>query len=89
VVVRSPVITSHAKATVVAKEHFRFQVSASGYPAPIFSEVGALPKGVTLSKSGLLSGTPAAAGTYPITIRATNASEAARQSFTLRVMVHG
>jgi len=31
-----------------------------------------LPKGITLSKAGLLSGTPTAAGTYPITVTATD-----------------
>jgi len=64
-------------------------VVATGYPAPTFSETGALPSGVTLnSTTGVLSGTAAAgsSGSYPITITASNGiSPAATQNFTLTV----
>ena len=65
-----------------------FTVTATGNPAPTFSETGALPSGVTLSASGVLSGTPAAgtAGNYPIVITAKNGVlPNATQNFTLIV----
>jgi hypothetical protein len=78
-----PVITSANHASATLGKHFTFQVAASGYPAPSFSETGALPKGVTFSSSGVLSGTPGSGGFYAITITATNAVGVAHQSFTL------
>jgi len=83
VVYQRPVITSANHASATLGKHFTFQVAASGYPAPSFSETGALPKGVTFSSSGVLSGTPGGGGFYAITITATNAVGVAHQSFTL------
>jgi hypothetical protein len=63
-------------------------LTATGYPASTFSEIGALPSGVTLNTTGTLSGTPAAGtgGVYPITITATDGvSPNAMKSFTLTV----
>jgi alpha-tubulin suppressor-like RCC1 family protein len=65
-----------------------FDVVATGYPAPSFTESGALPPGVTFSSGGLLSGTPlsSAAGTYPLMITAANGvGSVATQSFELTV----
>jgi hypothetical protein len=65
-----------------------FSLIATGYPAAIFSETGALPGTVTLSSAGVLSGTPAGGtgGTYPITVTASNGIQAAAtQAFTLTV----
>ena len=57
----------------------------SPYTWSIFS--GALPGGLTLSSAGVLSGTPAAAGTFNITVRVTDALGAtATQTFTLTVL---
>lgn len=84
-----PAITSGASTTFTVGSAGTFTVTATGFPAPTFSETGALPSGVTLnSSSGVLSGTPAAGtgGTYPITITAQNgATPNATQSFTLTV----
>jgi DNA-binding beta-propeller fold protein YncE len=46
----------------------------SAQPAATITETGALPAGVTMSSSGVFSGTPAAgtAGAYPITVSASN-----------------
>ena len=67
-------------------------MTSSGFPTGALSEVGTLPSGVSFVDNGngtaTLSGTPAAAtaGTYPITITATNGvSPNATQSFTLTV----
>jgi hypothetical protein len=46
---QAPAITSANHASATLGKHFTFQVAASGYPAPSFSETGALPKGVTFS----------------------------------------
>ena len=64
-----------------------FTVTATGNPSPTFTETGALPSGVTLASSGVLSGTPApgTAGIYNITITASNFAGQATQNFTLSV----
>ncbi len=67
-------------------------VTATGYPAPTFSETGSLPSGVTLNPTtGVLSGTPALtsqSATYDITIIAANGiAPSASEPFTLTVMV--
>jgi large repetitive protein len=64
-----------------------FAVTGTGFPAPTFTESGALPSGVTFSSSGVLSGTPAVTtntGVFSITVTASNGiSPAATESFTL------
>jgi hypothetical protein len=74
VVDQPPAITSAATATATVGKSLSFSVTASGSPAPIFTESGALPKGVTLSSTGLLSGKPDddTKGTYKVTLAATN-----------------
>jgi hypothetical protein len=84
----SPVITSANNAGFIVGNAGTFTVTATGTPAPTFSETGALPTGVTLISSGVLSGTPGAgtAGSYPITIKASNGvASSATQNFTLTV----
>jgi hypothetical protein len=65
-------------------------IAASGGVAPYAYAVssGALPTGLTLSAAGELSGTPAAAGSFPCTITATDSSAGAvprtgSQSYTV------
>jgi hypothetical protein len=84
----APTITSAASTAFTIAVAGSFQVQASGTPAPTFSASGALPSGVSFSAAtGLLSGTPAAgsAGTYPLSIGASNASGSVNQSFNLTV----
>ncbi|HEY3941202.1 MAG TPA: putative Ig domain-containing protein [Acidimicrobiales bacterium] len=83
-----PSITSAPATAFVAGAPGSFAVTASGDPTPSFSEVGALPPGVSLSAGGSLGGTPAvgSAGSYPITLHATNGiAPDATQAFTLTV----
>jgi large repetitive protein len=70
----SPVITSGGSGGFIVGEANSLTVTASALPAASFSETGTLPAGVTMSASGVLSGTPAAGtgGFYPITITASN-----------------
>jgi hypothetical protein len=80
-----PVITSANATTFTLNTAGNFQVTATGVPAPTFSETGALPAGVTLSPAGVLSGTATTTGTFPITITATSSSGTTTQNFTLTV----
>jgi len=83
---QAPAITSAASTTFTVNKAGSFTVAATGYPAPTFSETGALPAGVTFSAAGVLSGTATGTGTYNITITASNGvSPNATQSFTLIV----
>ena len=62
-----------------------FTPTASGSPSPVITESGTLPGGVQFT-GGVLSGTPTEAGTFPVTLTATNGIEAAaKQTFTLTV----
>ncbi len=92
-----PSITSTNSATfAVGFVGTSFQATATGNPAPTFSNVGfntcsptGPPSGVNFSAAGLLSGTPAAgtAGTYILCINASNGvGTAATQKFTLTVL---
>jgi large repetitive protein len=87
----APAITSADQTTFTTGVPGGFAVTATGFPQPTFSESGPLPAGVTLISAGelagVLSGTPAAgtAGSYPITITASNGVGTATQAFTLTV----
>jgi hypothetical protein len=85
--IASPNSTAFAVATPGS-----FTVMTIGFPTVSVTETGALPSGVTFTGNGngtgTLSGTPAAgtAGTYPITLTATNGvGTPAAQTFTLMV----
>jgi hypothetical protein len=87
----APAITSAASATFVVGVLGSFHVTASGMPAPTFTETGPLPTGVAFNnQTGVLSGTPAAGSlpSYSITFTAQNGvSPNATQQFTLNVAV--
>ena len=52
---------------------YTFTFTASGDPAPTFSVSGTLPPGLSFaSATGVLSGTPTAGGSYPLTVTASN-----------------
>jgi hypothetical protein len=82
----APVFTSAAKTTFVKGKLGTFTVRASGYPTKMTFKSGRLPGGVTLTRAGVLSGTPTATGTYKVTITAANGVlPKAKQRFTLKV----
>ena len=84
----SPVILSAASTTFGVNTPNTFTLSATANAPVSYSETGALPNGVTLSASGVLSGTPATgtAGRYPITITATDGNaNTVTQAFVLTV----
>lgn len=64
--------------------------TTTGFPTATLSQTGTLPPGVTFEDNGdgtaALSGAPTAAGTFPITVRATNGvAPDATHAFTLTV----
>lgn len=84
----APVFTNSAtNATFVVGQTGSFQFTASGFPAATFSTASALPSGVTLSTSGLLTGAPTTFTGSPFTLAvvATNSAGSANQTFTLTV----
>lgn len=90
-VFQPPSILSKKASSTIGKS-FTFTVNTSGYPAPKVTETGTLPGGISFTANNngtaTLAGTPLAgsAGTYPITITASNGiGSPASQSFTLVV----
>jgi hypothetical protein len=87
----APKITSGTTATFTTGVAKTFSIKATGNPAPTLSESGALPSGVGFTDNGdgtgSISGTPAVgtAGTYPITITASNGSGSVTKSVTIKV----
>jgi hypothetical protein len=89
IVNQAPAFTSANNATFPIGTLDSFTVTATGFPAPTFSETGALPTGVTLSTGGALAGTPGpgTAGIYPLTLSASNGvGGPVTQAFTLTVL---
>jgi len=82
----APAITSAGSVTFTRGTAGSFTVTTTGFPAPTVSETGTLPTGVTFA-AGVLSGTPTASGSFPITFGATNGTTVnATQAFTLTVL---
>ncbi|MFD9666651.1 hypothetical protein ACFWAY_34415 [Rhodococcus sp. NPDC059968] len=51
---------------------YSFAFTVAGTPVPTVTTADPLPAGLTLSAAGVLSGTPTAAGLFPITVGASN-----------------
>lgn len=82
-----PIINATPPPTATVGALYSFQFGASNGLAPlVWSETGALP-GLSLSLAGVLSGTPTAAGIYPITVSAIDQLKqtATPAPFTVRV----
>ena len=78
-------ITSANNVTFTEGSSNSFTTKGAGTPTPTFTESGTLPGGVTFS-GGVMSGTPTATGTFPITFTATNGiGNPGTQAFTLTV----
>ncbi len=81
-------ITSTAPTTpLIAGFAWSYTPTSTGVPTCTWSETGTLPPGLTFTVgTGTISGMPTTAGTYPVTITATNiAGPAVTQNLTLTV----
>lgn len=79
----SPVITTASLNAMTVGAAVSQTLAASGTTPVTWSVAsGALPPGVSLSSSGILTGTPTAAGAYSVTIRATNAAGSNDKTFS-------
>ena len=69
-----PAITSNGQTVFTPLALGTYNIESRGYPAPTYTETGALPSGLTLTTHGVLFGTPAAGsqGVYVITMTASN-----------------
>ncbi|WP_370249479.1 putative Ig domain-containing protein [Nocardioides sp.] len=82
----APSITGAATALGRVGTPFTYTPTVAGAPAPTITTTSALPPGVTLDPgTGALTGTPTAAGTFPVTLSASNASGTATLDVTLTV----
>jgi hypothetical protein len=80
-------ITTTSLPPVTEGSPYSTQLNASGGLPPLkWSRVGRLPKGLTLSKTGVLSGTvlakKVAPGTYPVSVKVTDATKRTHQTAT-------
>jgi Bacterial Ig-like domain (group 3)/Beta-propeller repeat/Putative Ig domain len=87
-----PAITSGSSTTFTEQMADSFLVTTLAFPAPVLTETGALPSGVTFTDNhdgtATLAGTPAVgtSNSYPITVSASNGVGAPTvQAFTLTV----
>ena len=84
---QAPLITNGPPPAAAVNTAYSFTYGYTGSPAPLFSLFsGALPAGLALSPSGVLSGTPSTAGSYTGTVLASNGvNPNATQNFTMTV----
>ena len=81
----APIITSASSANGSLGAPFSYQIVATNYPTA-FSLSGALPSGLSFNAAaGLLSGTPRAAGAFPLVITASNAAGTSTQNLSVSI----
>lgn len=83
----APAITNTPNPAPTVGTSYNFTYTATGTPPPTFSLTsGALPPGLTLSSTGVISGTPTFQGYYTCVVTASNGvNPAATQSVSLKV----
>ncbi|WP_329578832.1 Ig domain-containing protein [Kitasatospora sp. NBC_01250] len=90
-VAQGPAVTSAGTAAFTTGTAGTFAVTTSGYPAPALSASGTLPSGLSFKDNGdgtgSIVGTAASgtAGSYPVTVTATNASGSSSAQVTVTV----
>jgi hypothetical protein len=87
--VQPPVIGGASTASGTVNTPFSYQIVASNNPTS-YGITGALPAGLALNTTtGLISGTPGASGTFPVTLSATNAAGTGSAAFTVTITEGG
>ena len=81
----APSITSSLLPSATMGVAYKEQLTATGGTPITWSYTGSLPEGVTLSSSGLLSGTPKAEGSFRFTLKASNSAGSTNRQMTLVV----
>jgi hypothetical protein len=80
-----PTISSAATADGTLGLNFSYNISATNSPKT-YSVTGTLPTGVTVNAAtGVISGIPSQAGTFPVVVNATNASGTGSASLTITI----
>ena len=82
-VAANPVITSLASASGTVGSQFAYQIAATNSPTT-YNATG-LPTGLSVSATGLISGTPTSAGGSTVTLGATNANGTASATMMLTI----
>lgn len=82
----APSITSSPVLNALVGQSYSYDVNASGSPTPVYS-LNTAPSGMTINSStGLISWKPATAGSYSVTVQASNGvSPNDVQNFTIKV----
>lgn len=82
----APEITSSPVMTGVVGQEYRYDVKATGNPAPTIQLTGTPPEGMLVSAATRsIRWIPDQAGVYPVTVRAANSAGIIDQSFTISV----
>lgn len=87
-----PVISTVNSPSAVVNVAYSFTFTAAGGELPlIWTETGALPPGLSLSSSGVLSGKPTATGAFPVTVMVQDSAgqNAPPEDFAVQVTSHG
>ena len=83
-----PAIVSSPVAIAIRNQPYLYDVEAFGVPAPTYAlaTTPVPPAGMTIDYStGLISWTPSATGSFPVTVEASNSEGTATQSFAIQV----
>lgn len=81
-----PAITSADPSDGRVGDAYAFTVEATGYPAPTFAAISALPAGVELdTTTGELSGTPEEEGVFSVTIEASNFLDVDSETYEIEI----
>jgi len=81
----TPVVTSAGTASGTGDLPFSYQITATNLPQS-FGVTGALPTGVSIdTTTGIISGTPTASGTFPVTISAINPGGTGTKALTITI----
>ena len=83
-----PTITTEALPIAVKGEIYSLQFMATGSMPISWTFSGSLPEGMSFNEAGVISGTPTDAGSFPLTITASNSVGSSSALFTLSVEEH-